>query len=66
MLTACVTPSLMLVASIAITGLLMGVRYLGVLQPLELKAFDQFRQLRPPEIPDSRLLVVTVTEEEVR
>ncbi len=57
---------LMAAASVAITGLLMGVRYLGVLQPLELKAFDQIMQLRPTEIPDSRLLVVTVTEEDVR
>ncbi|MGB3639195.1 MAG: CHASE2 domain-containing protein, partial [Rivularia sp. (in: cyanobacteria)] len=56
----------MAAASVAITGLLMGVRYLGVLQPLELKTFDQIMQLRPTEIPDSRLLVVTVTEEDVR
>ncbi len=58
--------SLTLMASMAITGLLMGVRYLGVLQPLELKALDQLMQLRPSEIPDSRLLVITVTEEDVR
>ncbi len=58
--------ALMAVASVAITGLLMGVRYLGVLQPLELKAFDQLMQLRPVEKPDSRLLVITVTEEDVR
>ncbi len=56
----------MAAASVAITGLLMGVRYLGVLQPLEIKAFDQLMQLRPAEKPDSRLLVVTVTEEDVR
>ncbi len=58
--------SLMLLTSMAITGLLMGVRYLGVLQPLELKAFDQMLQLRPPEIPDPRLLIVTVTEADVQ
>ncbi|MDY6901471.1 MAG: CHASE2 domain-containing protein [Cyanobacteriota bacterium] len=52
--------------SIVITALLMGIRYLGILQPFELKAFDQLMQLRPSEIPDSRLLVVTVTEEDVR
>ena len=52
--------------SIVITLLLMGIRYLGILQPFELKAFDQLMQLRPSEIPDSRLLVVTVTEEDVR
>ena len=52
--------------SIVITVLLMGIRYLGILQPFELKAFDQLMQLRPSEIPDSRILVVTVTEEDVR
>ncbi|MEO1373003.1 MAG: CHASE2 domain-containing protein [Cyanobacteria bacterium J06635_10] len=52
--------------SIAITALLMGVRYLGFLQPLELKAFDGLMQMRPPEKPDSRLLLVTVTEEDVK
>lgn len=52
--------------SIVITALLMAIRYLGILQPFELKAFDQLMQLRPSEIPDSRLLVVTVTEEDVR
>ncbi|NEO31376.1 MAG: CHASE2 domain-containing protein [Symploca sp. SIO3C6] len=58
--------SLIITASIAITTLLMGGRYLGLLQPLELKSFDQLMQLRPPEKPDSRLLVVTVTEEDVK
>ena len=57
--------ALMAAASVAITGLLMGARYLGILQPFELKAFDQTMQMRPPENPDSRLLVVTVTEEDV-
>ncbi|AFY55435.1 putative transmembrane sensor domain protein [Rivularia sp. PCC 7116] len=52
--------------SIAMTGLLMGVRYLGMLQPLEIKAFDQLMQMRPTEEPDSRLLVVSVTEDDVR
>ena len=56
----------MLLASIAITGLLMGVRYLGVLQPWELRAFDQLMQLRPHDMPDSRILVITVTEEDVK
>lgn len=52
--------------SAAIAVLLMGVRYLGLLQPLELQAFDQLLRLRPDEKPDSRLLVVTITEEDVQ
>lgn len=58
--------SLILLASMVMTGILTGVRYLGVLQPLELSAFDQLLRLRPPEKPDSRLLVVTVTEADVQ
>ncbi len=58
--------SLILLMSMVMTGILTGVRYLGVLQPLELSAFDQLLRLRPPEKPDSRLLIVTVTEEDVQ
>ncbi|OUL24583.1 sensor protein Chase2 [Nostoc sp. RF31YmG] len=58
--------SLMLLFSIAIAGMLTGIRYLGVLQPLELSAFDQLLRSRPQEKPDSRLLLVTVTEEDVQ
>ncbi|BAY79245.1 adenylate cyclase (plasmid) [Nostoc linckia NIES-25] len=57
--------SLMLFLSMAIAGLSIGVRYLGVLQPLELSAFDQLLRSRPQEKPDSRLLVITITEEDV-
>lgn len=52
--------------SLGITVLVMGVRHLGILQPLELKAFDFLMQKRPAEPPDSRLLVVTVTEEDIQ
>ena len=52
--------------SLVITSLLMGVRHLGVLQSLELKAFDQLMQRRPAQVPDSRILVVTVTEADIQ
>ncbi|HAJ64412.1 MAG TPA: sensor protein Chase2 [Cyanobacteria bacterium UBA8543] len=52
--------------SLGITCLVMGVRHLGKLQPLELKAFDFMMQKRPAEPPDSRLLVVTITEEDIQ
>jgi hypothetical protein len=58
--------SLLLLLSIAMTAILTGVRYSGVLQPLELSAFDQLLRLRTPEKADSRLLIVTVTEEDVQ
>lgn len=53
-------------ASLALALLVMGVRYLGMLQPLELQAFDQLLRQRPDELPETRLLVVTVTEEDVQ
>jgi CHASE2 domain-containing sensor protein len=52
--------------SLVITSLLMVIRHLGILQPLELQAFDHLMQTRRPEAPDSRLLVVTVTEEDIK
>jgi CHASE2 domain-containing sensor protein len=55
-----------LLASAIATSLVMGVRSLGLLQLVELKAFDQLMQLRPDEGPDERLLIVEVTEEDLR
>jgi CHASE2 domain-containing sensor protein len=38
-----------------------------MLQPLELKAFDHFMQIRPqPERPDPRLLMITITGDDVQ
>jgi CHASE2 domain-containing sensor protein len=54
-----------LLASVAVTVLVMGVRSLGLLQPLELKTFDQLMQLRPAEKRDERLLIVQVTQEDI-
>jgi CHASE2 domain-containing sensor protein len=52
--------------SLAIAGLVMGVRYLGILQSWELQAYDGLLRLRPDEKPDNRLLVVKITEEDVQ
>lgn len=52
----------LLLASFAVTGLVMGGRAFGLLQSWELKAFDQLMRLRPSERQDSRLLVVAITE----
>lgn len=54
------------VTSIVVTGLLVGARQLGLLQGLELGAFDQLIRLRPEEGPDNRLLVVGITEEDIQ
>ncbi|OCQ97758.1 hypothetical protein BCD64_06580 [Nostoc sp. MBR 210] len=53
-------------ASVIIVGLLMGVvRPLGILQPSELMGFDRMMRSRPLEQPDPRLLVVTVTDDDL-
>lgn len=56
----------LLLTSTLITSLVVGLRYLGVLQALELKAFDQLLLLRPEEKPDDRLLIVTVTQADIK
>lgn len=49
-----------LVASVLVTGAVMGVRWLGLLEPLELPAYDHLMRQRQPEPIDSRLLVVEI------
>lgn len=53
-------------SSVAVTGLVLGVRSLGILQPLELWAFDRLLSLRPSESPDSRFLIVTIDEADIQ
>ncbi|MCL1466078.1 CHASE2 domain-containing protein [Argonema galeatum] len=48
------------------TSLVMGVRYLGWLQPWEMSAFDRLMQMRPPEKADTRILVITVDEKDLQ
>jgi CHASE2 domain-containing sensor protein len=59
-------PLFWLSCTLAIATLVVGVRYLGTLQGWELQAFDQLQRLRPEEQPDSRLLVVKITEQDVQ
>ncbi|RUR75144.1 CHASE2 domain-containing protein [Chlorogloeopsis fritschii PCC 9212] len=53
------------VTSVGVTILVLGVRHLRWLQPWELSAYDQMLRLRPQEAPDPRILLVTVTEEDL-
>jgi CHASE2 domain-containing sensor protein/class 3 adenylate cyclase len=48
------------------TGLMAGGRHFGWLQPLELSAYDQLIRLRQDSLPDDRLLIVAVTEADIR
>lgn len=54
------------IASLAVTAVVLLVRQLGMLQSLELKAYDRMVRLRPDEGIDARLLVVAITEADLR
>jgi CHASE2 domain-containing sensor protein len=53
-----------LLLSVVVTASVLGVRLLGGLQVWELQAYDRFMRSRPEEGQDSRLLIVTVTEDD--
>lgn len=55
-----------LLSSLSCTLLVAGVRFLGMLAPLELSAFDMLMRSRIEELPDNRLLIVRVTPEEIQ
>lgn len=50
-----------------VTGVLLGVRHFGGIEPLELVAFDQMTRSRSSQTtPDPRLLVITISEQDIR
>ncbi|MBD6616119.1 CHASE2 domain-containing protein [Komarekiella sp. 'clone 1'] len=51
--------------SLAIAALVCGVRFVGLLQSAELNAFDQMMRSRPDEGTDSRLLIVTIDDNDL-
>ncbi|MFB2969171.1 CHASE2 domain-containing protein [Aerosakkonema sp. BLCC-F183] len=53
-------------ASFAVTGFLLFAIHLGLLQPLELVAYDQMVRLVENKQPDPRLLVIAITEADIR
>jgi CHASE2 domain-containing sensor protein len=55
-----------LVLSAICAAIVILARSLAWMQPLELKAYDFLMRLRPPEGVDPRLLLVTLTEEDVQ
>jgi CHASE2 domain-containing sensor protein len=54
------------VVSLLVTSIVIGMRSLGWLQPWELQSFDRLMRMRPNEGLDKRLLLVTITEEDVQ
>ncbi|GAB1543497.1 hypothetical protein NUACC21_61720 [Scytonema sp. NUACC21] len=57
---------LILFYSLVNTLLVAGIRFLGLLSPIELSAFDMLMRSRIPEKPDDRLLIVTITSEDIQ
>lgn len=55
-----------ILTSVIVTASLVGLRSLGALQPLELSVYDQFIRLQSDQDPDPRLLIVGITEEDIR
>lgn len=55
-----------LLAGVGIVGILLGIRHLGGLEWLELAVYDQMVRLRSDEPPDPRLLIVTITDADIR
>ncbi|MFN4278780.1 CHASE2 domain-containing protein [Thermosynechococcus sp.] len=58
--------NLIVVAGAVASTVVIAIRQVGGLQPLELGAYDRLMQLRPMPGPDPRLLVVAVTEDDIQ
>jgi CHASE2 domain-containing sensor protein/class 3 adenylate cyclase len=54
-----------LIASLGWSITTSGIRWIGGLQPLELWSFDQLMRLRPHEKPDDRILIITITAQDL-
>ncbi|MEB3291755.1 MAG: TIR domain-containing protein [Synechococcales bacterium] len=55
-----------LLASLGASILVMVVRLMGGLQPLEIALYDQFMRGKPSEARDSRLLLVEIDDEDIK
>ena len=55
-----------LVSAPSVAIFIIALRFLGLFQMLEWAALDQLFRLRPPELPDSRIVVVTIDEASIR
>ncbi|NEP81283.1 MAG: CHASE2 domain-containing protein, partial [Okeania sp. SIO3B3] len=50
----------------SVTGLVILLRFLGLLQAWEWATYDQYMRLRPLESPDNRIAIVGINEDDVR
>lgn len=54
-----------LMISLLVTGVVMGLRWVGILQAWELKSYDRMLQIRPGERKENRILVIEITENDL-
>ncbi|MFP4104072.1 CHASE2 domain-containing protein [Coleofasciculus sp.] len=54
------------IAAPTVAGIVIGLRWAGWLQELELAALDQFFRWRPPEAVDSRIVIVEINEQDIQ
>lgn len=57
---------MILVTSVGVTAFIWGVRELKWLQPWELRVYDQMLRSRPSEAPERRILLVKITDEDLK
>jgi CHASE2 domain-containing sensor protein len=55
-----------MLSGVLVAGLVLGLRHVGGLQPLELLAYDQMMRLRSEVEQDKRLLIVAITEQDIQ
>ncbi|AFZ21595.1 CHASE2 domain-containing protein [Allocoleopsis franciscana] len=55
-----------ILTSVVVAGVVVGLRQIGTLEGMELRAYDQLMRSRPDQGPDDRLLVVGVTEQDIQ
>ena len=58
--------NIVLLASLALTSLVVVARQLGMLEGMELYAYDSFIRLKPAEPMDARILVVGISEDDIQ
>lgn len=51
--------------TILTTAFVMGIRFFGILELVELKLYDHLLKLRPTELQDERILIVEATKDDV-
>lgn len=54
------------IAAPTISMLVIGLRLIGVLEPLELSLLDQFFRWRSPEVQDNRIVIIGIDEADIR